>query len=380
MKRRILFVDDEPNVLDGLRRMLRAEQDRWDMSFVDGADAALDVIHAVGCDAVVSDVDMPGKDGFALLAEMRADERTRDVPVVILTGRNDGDIKRRALNLGAADLLNKPVDSQDLIARLRSVIRLKAYQDKIKGQNAVLERKVRERTAELADSRLDIIWRLGKAAEYRDEETGDHVVRVGCYCRVIAETLGADDDFVETLFLTSPLHDIGKIGIPDAILLKRGPLNEHEWNVMRRHCAIGAEILREDSKVMNAFLAWRGGRTNDRNGNGPDPILKMASSIALTHHEWWDGTGYPAGRAGEEIPLESRIVALADAYDALCSTRPYKPALSEAEALSIIHDEVSRHFDPTVHGAFEDSTKELRAIRTELHDEASCLAGMGYTS
>ncbi|MFH1749253.1 MAG: HD domain-containing phosphohydrolase [Planctomycetota bacterium] len=377
MKRHILFVDDEPNVLDGLRRMLRAERDRWDMSFVGGADAALDTMRAVGCDAVVSDVNMPGKDGFALLAEMFADERTQDIPVIILTGRNESDIKRRALNLGATDLLNKPVDPQDLIARLRSVIRLKTYQDELKDQNAILERKVEERTAELVDSRLDIIWRLGKAAEYRDEETGNHVVRVGCHCRVIAETLGADREFVEMLFLTSPLHDIGKIGIPDAILLKRGSLNEDEWDVMKRHCAIGAEILREDSKVMNAFLAWRGEHTCGHDGNGQNPILKMASSIALTHHEWWDGTGYPAGLDGANIPLESRIVALSDAYDALCFERPYKPALPEAEALKIIRDEVGRHFDPQVHAAFEESITELRAIQTELRAEVYDPAGAG---
>ena len=379
MKRRILFVDDEPNVLDGLRRMLRAERDRWDMSFVDGVDPALDELRAADFDAVVSDVNMPGKDGFSLLAEMRTDERTRDIPVIILTGRSEGDIKRQALDLGAADLLNKPVDPQDLIARLRSAIRLKGYQDELKDQNAVLERKVEERTADLVDSRLDIIWRLGKAAEYRDEETGNHVMRVGCYCRVIAEKLGADHGFVEMLLLTSPLHDIGKIGISDAILLKRGPLSEDEWNVMRRHCVIGAEILREDSKVMNAFLVWRGGRTCGHNGNGQNPILKMASSIAMTHHERWDGAGYPAGLAGEGIPLESRIVALADAYDALCSERPYKPALSEAEALSVIHDEVGRHFDPAISAAFEESIRELRAIRTELSDETPCLVAIGCT-
>ena len=231
----------------------------------------------------------------------------------------------------------------------------------------------RKRTADLVNSRMDIIWRLGKAAEYRDEETGNHVVRVGCYCRVIAETLGVDRALVETLFLTSPLHDIGKIGIPDAILRKRGPLDATEWEVMKRHCAIGAEILHEDSKVMSTFLAWRGVDTCDHDRAARNPILSMASSIALTHHEWWDGSGYPAGMAGEEIPLESRIVALADAYDALCSKRPYKPALSDRDALAIMHDEVGLHFDPTVYAAFLESVDELRAIRAELHDGVSCL-------
>lgn len=379
MKRRILFVDDEPHVLDGLRRMLRAERDRWDMSFVDGVDAALDQMRATSFDAVVSDVNMPGRDGFTLLAEMRTDDRTRDVPVIILTGRSETGIKRRALELDATDLLNKPVDPQDLIARLRNAIRLKEYQDELKAQNVILELKVEQRTAELAASRLDIIWRLGKAAEYRDEETGNHVVRVGCYCRVIAEALGAEREFVELLLLTSPLHDIGKIGIPDAVLLKPGPLDEDEWGVMKRHCAIGAEILREDPEVMNAFLAWRGGHAGGRNAGGRNPILEMASSIALTHHEWWDGTGYPSGLPGEKIPLESRIVALSDAYDALCSERPYKPALPEAEALKVIRNEVGRHFDPRVHAAFEKSIAELRAIRTELRDEVCESAGAGCT-
>ena len=222
MKRRILFVDDEPNVLDGLRRMLRAERDRWDMSFVDGAHAALDEMRTVSFDAVVSDVNMPGIDGSALLTEIRSNDRTRDIPVIILTGRNESGIKQRAPDLGATDLLNKPVDPQDLIARLRSAILLKEYQDELKAQNVILEMKVEQRTAELANSRLDIIWRLGKVAEYRDEETGNHVVRVGCYSRVIAETLGADREFVGMLFVTSPLHDLGKIDVDTHILTKPG--------------------------------------------------------------------------------------------------------------------------------------------------------------
>lgn len=377
MKRRILFVDDEPQVLDGLQRMLHAQQDRWEMSFVDGADAALDRMSATDFDAVVSDVSMPGRDGFALLTEIRADERTRNVPVIILTGRNDTGIKRQALDRGATDLLNKPVEPQDLVARIRSALRLKHYQDELRAQNAVLELKVEQRTAELAESRLDIIWRLGNVAEYRDEDTGNHVVRVGCYCRTVAETLGADREFVDMLFLTSPLHDIGKIGIPDAVLLKRGPLSQTEWEVMKRHCAIGARMLREDPKAMGMFLASSDVRGFGRSAYVRNPVLKMASSIALTHHEWWDGSGYPAGLAGEEIPLESRIVALSDTYDALCSERPYKPALPEDEALTVIQNEAGRHFDPAVYAAFVESLPKLRAIRTELCDGVSCPAGMG---
>ena len=377
MKKRVLFVDDEPNVLDGLRRMLRAERDRWDMSFVGGVDAALDVMRAAGFDAVVSDVNMPGKDGFALLEEMRTDPQIQDVPVIILTGRDDSGIKRRALNLGATDLLNKPVDPQDLVARLQSVLRLKSFQDELKNQNEILEHKVKERTQELTDSRLDIIWRLGKAAEFRDEETGNHVVRVGCYSRAIAEAMGLEHDFVEMLFLASPLHDIGKIGIPDRILLKRGALTNEEWDLMKQHCAIGADILRHDPQSMNVFQRWRRELSNAAPARSDNPLLTMAASIAGTHHEWWDGTGYPKGLAGEAIPLESRVVALSDAYDALRSERPYKPAYSETEVLEILGSEVGEHFDPNVHAAFERSRDEFRSIRAELSDEACVCATTG---
>ncbi len=376
MKRRILFVDDEPSVLDGLRRMLRTERGRWDMSFVGGADAALEVMRATSFDAVVSDVSMPGKDGFALLAEMGTDARTRDLPVIILTGRDDSGIKRRALDLGATDLLNKPVDPQDLVARLQSVLRLKSFQDELKNQNEILEHKVEERTQELTDSRLDIIWRLGKAAEFRDEETGNHVVRVGCYSRVLAREMGMERDFAETLFLASPLHDIGKIGIPDNILLKRDSLSDEEWEIMKQHCQIGAAILRDDPRPQSALLASHG-EPSVLPTRTQSPVLAMAALVALTHHERWDGTGYPAGLEGEEIPLESRIVAVADVYDALRSERPYKQAHSEAEAFEIIANEVGRHFDPNVHAAFNGTADEFQAIRAELADDACCSIGTG---
>lgn len=377
MKKRVLFVDDEPNVLDGLRRMLRVERDRWDMSFVGGADAALDVMRVAGFDAVVSDVNMPGKDGFALLEEMRTDPQTQDVPVIILTGRDDSGIKRRALDLGATDLLNKPVDPQDLVARLQSVLRLKSYQDELKNQNEILEHKVEERTQELTDSRLDIIWRLGKAAEFRDEETGNHVVRVGCYSRAIAKAMGLEQGFVEMLFLASPLHDIGKIGIPDRVLLKRGALTTEEWDLMKQHCAIGSEILRQEPQSMTVFQRWGRDPLEVRQARADNPLLSMAASIAMTHHEKWDGTGYPEGLAGEAIPLESRVVALSDAYDALRSERPYKPAYSETEALEILGSEVGEHFDPNVHAAFEGARDEFRSIRAELSDETCVCATTG---
>ncbi|MGB2987639.1 MAG: response regulator, partial [Phycisphaerae bacterium] len=277
MKKRILFVDDEPNVLEGLRRMLRAQSARWDMRFVSSADEALDQIRQTWPDVLVSDVMMPGKDGFALLTELRESGRTKDMPVIMLTGVNAADVKRRALTLGATDLLNKPVEAEDLIARLQSVLRLKSYQDELKAQNEILDRRVRERTAELAASRLDIIWRLARAAEFRDEDTGNHVVRVGYYCRVLAEELGMQREFVETLFLASPLHDIGKIGVPDSILLKRGRLTTGEWEIMKKHCAIGEDILCQDSRPTNPFLDRLLGRQKPTE-TACNPLLSMAAS------------------------------------------------------------------------------------------------------
>jgi len=402
VKRRILFVDDEPAFLEGLRRGLRGQRDAWEMHFVQSADEALQAVEGVDFDVVVTDVNMPGRDGLELLVALRESDRTRAIPVIILTGRGERDIKRRALDLGATDLLNKPVEREDLVARLRSVLKLKAYQDELKAQNEILDRKVRERTTELEESRLAIIWRLAKASEYRDEETGNHVRRVGWYCRALAEALGMPSDFVEMVFLTSPLHDIGKIGIPDRILRKRGGLTPAEWRVMQRHCEIGAAILLHEGKRGKAVFSEETGRAvappratgglpasvGDRRASGtrrsasvsdwgeeaalsliPNPFLEMAATIARAHHERFDGGGYPAGLAGEAIPVEARIVALADTYDALCAERPYKPAFPEAKALRIIGEEVGSHFDPRVYAAFLASVDTLRSIRVELSDE-----------
>ena len=203
-------------------------------------------------------------------------------------------------------------------------------------------------------SRLSIVCRLGMAAEFRDEDTGNHVVRVGCYSLAVAAALGMPPSFLDMLLLAAPLHDIGKIGVPDSVLLKPGPLSDEEWVVMQRHCEIGERILREESKAVFPMFDWY---TQESQGlkealGNHDPLLEMAASVALTHHEKWNGSGYPRRLAGEAIPLESRIVAIADVYDALTSDRPYRGARPEEEALSIIETTAGSHFDPGVHAAF----------------------------
>ena len=366
-RRRILIVDDEPQVLDSLQRMLRATGEPWELCFAGSGPQALAEVAAGGFDTVVVDVCMPGRDGFDLLAELRHAEQTRDLPVIMLTGVNEPGQKRRALDLGATDLLTKPADAEELLARIRSALRLKSYQDQLKAQNEILERVVQERTADLENSRLDIIWRLGKAAECRDEDTGNHVVRVGCSCRVLAEALGLPREQVQTIFLVSPLHDIGKIGIPDYILRKPEALTPAEWRIMKRHCEIGAQILRQDSKVLDAFLAWRDG-PRPRAAAAHDPVIELAATIALAHHERWDGLGYPAGLRGPDIPLVARIVAVADSYDALLSERPYRAAFPEEIVLKTLREGAGAHFDPNVLAAFLDVLDELQAIRAELTD------------
>ena len=368
MKKHILFVDDEPNFLKGIERMLHQQRQEWKVYSAQSVDAALELIAKAAFDAVVSDVSMPGKDGFELLHILHNSDTTKNIPVIILTGNKEHSLKRRALEMGATDLLNKPVHRQDLLARLQSVLRLKSYQDDLKNQNERLEEKVRERTSELEASRLDIILRLGKAAEYRDDQTGNHILRVGSYCRVIAQELEMTRDFSEMIFLASPLHDIGKIGIPDQILLKPGPLTSEEWVIMQRHCAIGADILSHELDSVKLDAEQQHFQASlEQTGKG-NQLLRLASTISLSHHEKWDGSGYPQGLVGDDIPLVSRIVAVADAYDALRTVRPYKAAYSETETLEIMRSQARHHFDPMVFAAFERTLSEFHTVHERYLD------------
>jgi len=366
VKKHILFVDDEPNFLEGLSRMLHGERDKWEIHFANNVGQALEEIGKIPYDTIISDVSMPGRNGFDLLSKLQESEQTADIPVIILTGRSDLDLKRRALEQGATDLLSKPVHAEDLLARVRSVLRLKTYQDELKAQKVLLEQKVRERTAQLDKSRLDIILRLGKAAEYRDEETGNHILRVGCYCQVLAEELRMTPEFAEMIFLASPMHDIGKIGIPDGILLKKGRLLEAERKTMQSHCIIGGEILLEEPKNVKVFLNFRD--YHFTLGEIDNSLLEMAAQIALSHHEKWDGSGYPKGLRAEDIPLSGRIAALADVYDALRCSRPYKPAYSPEQTLDIMGKEAG-HFDPMVFNAFEKIIGKFDFINNQFSDD-----------
>jgi len=359
-KQKILFVDDEPHFLSSIARMLHSYKSKWDFDFANNVDQAYNQVLNEEYDAIVSDITMPQKNGFDFLKMLQQTQKTSYVPVIILTGNAEASLKREALNLGAADLLNKPVMREDLIARLQSTLRLKHYQDELADFNNQLTQKVKERTRELELARQDIMWRLAKAAEYRDEETGDHISRVAVFCQTLAHQLGLDSDSVERIFLASPLHDVGKIGIPDSILLKPGKLTPAERAIMQTHTEIGAAILTEAPHGMDYLLTEH---LEIIRSFANEPLKHVAANIAISHHEKWDGSGYPKGLKGDEIPLEGQIVAVADVYDALRSHRPYKPAFDIDKVMEIMQSERGKHFSPLVLDAFEQVQPEFEQIR-----------------
>jgi putative two-component system response regulator len=351
-KKRVLFVDDEINVLNSLRRSLHTVTE-WDYSFVSSVAEAISSIQKSAPDIIISDMNMPVKDGFDLLRLVNENPDTATIPIVILTGNGEQDMKRRALDAGAIDLLNKPVLTDDLVTRIRNVLKLKEYQNQLENQNLILEERVEKRTEQLKYLHRDLIWRLAKVGELRDNETGSHVVRVSHFCRILGEECNLSTDEVDAISLASTLHDLGKVGIPDNILLKPGKLTTEEFEIMKTHAAVGAEILNEEAEI---FL--------DSAVHIDSGILrKTAATIAGTHHEKWDGSGYPKGLKGEEIPLCGRIAAIADVYDALRSDRPYKKAFSVEKTLAIISENEGTHFDPTLVVILKKRVESFEDIR-----------------
>jgi response regulator RpfG family c-di-GMP phosphodiesterase len=358
---KILFVDDDPRVLDAFKRMVRLQAHEWQCRFAEGVDSAWELILAETPDAIVSDLNMPGKSGRELLAMVRGRQETEYTPFVLLTGNNEVKNKMECLESGATDFLNKPCEFYELAARLRNALKLKEYQDTVQMQNEALETRVRERTIELESSRREVIIRLAMATELRDSETGYHILRVGLLSKLLAEELGYNDVFQDNLLLASTLHDVGKLAIPDQILRKPGKLTDEEYREMQSHCTIGADVLRSDLDMAFAMFA---GISSQSNG-----LIEQAATIAASHHEKWDGSGYPNGLSGESIPVVGRIVAVADVYDALCSKRPYKEAMGADEALEIIKAGSGKHFDPKVSEAFVRRHEDARRIMQSYSDE-----------
>jgi putative two-component system response regulator len=327
---RLLVVDDQEANLDLLRRLLgRAGYRRID-STTDPRHA-LAMCRQAAPDVLLLDLRMPDLDGFGVLSELaplRAGEL--HFPVLVLTADVEMETRRAALAAGADDYLVKPIDPLETVLRVGHLVATHQLQQSLRNEKAHLEEAVRERTADLEVARSEVLSRLALATEYRDDMTHEHAQRIGRASRQLAQAAGADEGLAETIERAAPLHDIGKLGIPDAILLKPGPLDTDEFDLMKSHTTIGAEIL-------------AGSRS---------PLLQLGEEIALTHHERWDGTGYPNGGAGEDIPLSGRIVAVADVFDALTHARPYKTAWPVEKAVGTIKASSGTHFDPAMVEAF----------------------------
>ena len=291
-------------------------------------------------DLVLLDLNMPKMNGMEVMAALALRAPNDYLPVLMLTAEVDEALRMKALQTGAKDFLNKPYDRLEVVLRSRNIIEVRMLYNQMKGQNKTLEDQVSGRTRELHQTRLDVVLRLAKVAEFRDTETGTHIVRMSRYAASLAKAAGFTTPQCDLILNTSPLHDIGKIAIPDSILLKPGKLEPQEYDIMKNHTTIGAQIL----------------------SGGDSVFLNMAETIALSHHEKFDGTGYPNGARGEDIPLVARVCAVADVFDALTSIRPYKKAWSVESALAEIRKCSASHFDPKLVEAFMDMQKDVGYI------------------
>lgn len=322
---KLLLVDDEPTNLQVLRHILQQD---YRLLFAKDGPRALELANTEQPALILLDVMMPGLTGLDTCRQLKQNPGTATIPVIFVTALNDSTNETEGFEAGAVDYITKPLSAPVVRARVRTHLSL-------------------VRVEELTTTRLQVIQRLGRAAEFRDNETGLHVIRMSHYARLLALGTGLGEQAADDIFLAAPMHDVGKIGIPDAVLLKQGPLDEAEWKIMRRHCEIGAEII----------------------GEHPSGLLCMARSIALSHHEKWDGSGYPNGLAGEAIPLEGRIVAIADVFDALTSARPYKHAWDVDQAIACLRQNAGTHFDPVLVQRFVENLPAILAIKARWPDE-----------
>ena len=347
----ILIVDDEGANVLLLKRLLQQAGYTHVSSTTDPREV-LPLFGAAPPDLILLDLHMPYLDGFAVL-ELLAPQMAAGtyLPILVLTADITPEAKRRALAMGARDFLTKPFDPTEVLLRIRNLLETRYLHRQLQDQNRLLEEKVRERTLELEEARIEILERLAIAAEYRDDATGQHTRRVGQTAALLARAIGLPETQVELIRRAAPLHDIGKIGIPDGILLKPGPLTAEEFEIMKAHTIIGARIL-------------SGSRF---------PLLQLAEEIALTHHEHWDGTGYPRGLRGEQIPLGGRIVASADAFDAMTSDRPYRKALSWNEVWDLLWGGAGTQWDEQLVRTFAAVMSEELGVDPSAADAASAL-------
>lgn len=344
---KILVVDDNPsNVL--LLEALLQQEDYTNVTSTTDPTEVRDMHRASDFDLILLDIQMPRMNGFQVMELLKEDHNDGDyLPILVLTAQTDMETRLRSLDLGARDFVTKPFQHAEVLQRIHNSLEIRHLYKQQKDYSHLLEVKVNEATSELRKSQLDIIRCLGRAGEYRDNETGEHVIRMSKNCQVLALRYGLDKRHADMILFASPMHDVGKIGIPDHILLKPGKLTPDEWEIMQTHAQLGADILADNESEM----------------------IQMARTIAISHHEKWDGSGYPAGLKGEDIPIEGRIAAICDVFDALTSWRPYKKSWSVEDAVNFLEENAGSHFDPNLVPMFIEVLPDILSIREQHQDK-----------
>ncbi len=325
-RKRILLVDDEPT---NLRVLMQVLQKDYTLFFAKNGEEALELARSESPDLVLLDVMMPGMSGFEVCQQLKESDVTKKIPVIFVTALKDEGDETKGFGVGAVDYISKPISPAIVKARVKTHLSL-------------------IQSEELKNTHLEVIQRLGRASEYKDNETGLHIIRMSHYSRILALSYGYSEEDADELFHAAPMHDIGKIGIPDSIIMKPGKLTDEEFDIMRSHTLIGAEIL----------------------GECNSSLLKLAKVVAMFHHEKWDGTGYPDRLKGEEIPLGARIVALADVFDALTSKRPYKEAWTVEKTMNLIREQSGKHFDPAIVSSLEKELDAFILIKDKWGEES----------
>ncbi|WP_457552464.1 HD domain-containing phosphohydrolase [Desulfobacula sp.] len=353
---RILVVDDEEINLRLLEALLLPMG--YEVIMANNGEEAIKKVREVHPDVILLDIMMPKMNGFEVTRQLKEDEETKIIPIVMVTALKEVEHRVKALEVGADDFLTKPLDKMELMARVKSLLKVKAYNDHMRDYQKELEAAVAKRTGQLKTAfdkikaaSSDTIYRLSRAAEYKDEDTGAHILRMSNYAAAVARRMDLNNRVVESILYAAPMHDVGKIGTPDRILLKPGKLTADEWKIMKQHTTNGGNILK-----------------------GSDAgFIRLAEMVALTHHEKWDGSGYPEGLKGTKIPLIGRIVAIGDVFDALTSKRPYKEPFSLEKSYGIIREGRGSHFDPEVVDAFFSIEEEILSIKAKHKDKHKSL-------
>mgnify|MGYP005810666071 CR=1 FL=1 len=348
IKPKVLVIDDEELNIKLFKMILQSQQ--YEVLIAKNGKEGVDTAKAMNPDIILMDIMMPVMNGLEATKILKVDNTTKNIPIIVISALNDNESRYKLLEAGADEFINKPIDNKELIIRVKNLLKVRKYYTLLEQYNDQLKCDVEIKTEQLKNSYIETIYALARAAEFRDEDTGEHIKRISYYSKLLSECLNLDKEFSNTIFYAAPMHDIGKIGIPDNILLKPGPLNKEEWMILKNHTLYGYKILYGISS----------------------PYLIMGANIALFHHERWNGSGYPKMVSREDIPIEARITNICDQYDALRSKRPYKPPFDHKKTCEIIllgdGRTMPEHFDPDIYQAFQKCSDDFYNIYEKFMD------------